>query len=48
MQQERAERHKQVQAIRKEARSINNGRSYLLPGLWACRLAAGLSQRQLA
>ena len=35
-------------AIKETAKSTNNGRSYLLKGLWACRLAAGLDQRQLA
>src|SRR5829696_3621115 len=39
MQENRAERRRQVVAIKKEARSANSGRSYLLPGLWACRLA---------
>jgi DNA-binding Xre family transcriptional regulator len=48
MLEERTERHHQVEAIKKEARSINGGRSYLLQGLWACRQAAGLTQRQLA
>ena len=48
MREEKAEQRRQVQAIEKQARSVNNGRSYLLPGLWACRLAAGLTQRQLA
>src|SRR3954447_25718810 len=45
---ERTERHRQIRAIKKEARSLNGGRSYLLQGLWACRQAAGLTQRQLA
>jgi len=45
---ERTERHRQVAAIKNEARSLNGGRSYLLQGLWACRQAAGLTQRQLA
>ncbi len=48
LEEERAERRRQVVAIKKEARSANSGRSYLLPGLWACRLSAGLTQRQLA
>jgi DNA-binding Xre family transcriptional regulator len=48
MPQEEIERHRQVRAIKKEARSLNGGRSYLLQGLWACRQAAGLTQRQLA
>ena len=29
-------------AIKETAKSTNGGRSYLLRGLWACRLAAGL------
>jgi DNA-binding Xre family transcriptional regulator len=48
MPQEGTERHRQIRAIKKEARSLNGGRSYLLQGLWACRQAAGLTQRQLA
>jgi hypothetical protein len=48
MREETPERHSQVGAIKKEARSDNGGRSYLLQGLWACRLAAGLSQKELA
>jgi DNA-binding Xre family transcriptional regulator len=48
MSEERTERHRQIRAIKKEARSLNGGRSYLLQGLWACRQAAGLTQRQLA
>ncbi len=43
-----AERSRRVAAIKRAAKSTNNGRSYLLPGLWVCRLAAGLTQRQLA
>jgi DNA-binding Xre family transcriptional regulator len=46
--QDQIERHRQVAAIKREARSLNGGRSYLLRGLWACRQAAGLTQRQLA
>jgi DNA-binding Xre family transcriptional regulator len=46
--EERTERHRQVAAIKERARSLNGGRSYLLQGLWACRLARGLTQRQLA
>ena len=48
MPEERAERRRRVAAIRRGATSANAGRSYLLRGLWACRLAAGLTQRQLA
>src|SRR4051812_14006058 len=48
MPEEGTERHRQVAAIKKEARSLNGGRSYLLQGLWACRQAAGLTQRQVA
>jgi DNA-binding Xre family transcriptional regulator len=42
------ERRSQIDAIKKGARSLNGGRSYLLQGQWACRQAAGLTQRQLA
>ncbi len=48
MNEEQAEQRRQVATIKKEARSVNSGRSYLLPGLWACRLAAGLTQRGVA
>lgn len=48
MLEETAAQHRQVMVIKKEAKSANNGRSYLLQGLWACRLAAGLTQRQVA
>ena len=48
MLEEETERQRQVAAIKKGARSLNGGRSYLLQGLWACRQAAGFTQRQLA
>jgi transcriptional regulator with XRE-family HTH domain len=48
MPEDRTERHRQIRAIKKEAKSLNGGRSYLLQGLRACRLAAGLTQRQVA
>ena len=48
MHEEKAGRRRQAMAIEQGARSANNGRSYLLLGLWACRLASGLSQRDLA
>ena len=48
MTEEMAERRRKVAMIKRGARSVNGGRSYLLPGLWACRLAAGLTQRRLA
>lgn len=41
-------RRRSVAIIKETAESANNGRSYLLKGLWACCLAAGLDQRQLA
>lgn len=37
-----------VAGVKEAAVSANGGRSYRLRGLWACRLAAGLTQRQLA
>jgi DNA-binding Xre family transcriptional regulator len=48
MHQEKAERRRQVAAIKEGAQTNNDGRSYLLPGLRACRLAAGITQRELA
>jgi DNA-binding XRE family transcriptional regulator len=48
MTDETEERRHRVAIIKETAQSANNGRSYLLKGLWACRLAAGLNQRQLA
>jgi DNA-binding Xre family transcriptional regulator len=48
MTNEKTERSRRVAAIKETAKSTNGGRSYLLKGLWACRLAAGLDQRQLA
>jgi DNA-binding Xre family transcriptional regulator len=48
MNDEMTERSRRVAAIKETAKSSNGGRSYLLKGLWACRLAAGLNQRQLA
>ena len=48
MLEEETERQRQVAAIKKGPSSLNGGRSYLLQGLWACRQAAGLTQRQVA
>jgi DNA-binding Xre family transcriptional regulator len=48
MNDEKTQRSRRVAAIKETAKSTNGGRSYLLKGLWACRLAAGLDQRQLA
>jgi DNA-binding Xre family transcriptional regulator len=48
MTDEKTERSRRVAAIKETAKTTNGGRSYLLKGLWACRLAAGLDQRQLA
>jgi DNA-binding Xre family transcriptional regulator len=48
MNDEKTERSCRVAAIKETAKSTNGGRSYLLGGLWACRLAAGLTQRELA
>ena len=45
---QKAEHRRQVESIKRGARFSAGGRGYLLPGLWACRLAAGLTQRQLA
>jgi DNA-binding Xre family transcriptional regulator len=43
----RAERRRQVAAIKRFG-SAPNSRGFPLPGLWACRAAAGLTQRDLA
>jgi DNA-binding Xre family transcriptional regulator len=48
MTDETEQRRHRVAIIKETAQSANNGRSYLLKGLWACHLAAGLDQRQLA
>ena len=48
MSDETTVRPNRVAIIKETAESANGGRSYLLKGLWACRLAAGLDQRQLA
>ena len=48
MNNEKTKRSRQVATIKETAKSTNGGRSYLLKWLWACRLAAGLDQRQLA
>jgi len=42
-----SERSKEVAAIKKQGRN-RHGRGVPLPGLWACRVAAGLTQRELA
>lgn len=34
--------------IKRSARSDQGGRGAYLPGLWACRLASGYSQQELA
>jgi len=41
------ERRRQVEAVKRLGRDAN-GRGLHLPGLWACRMAAGLTQRDLA
>ena len=41
------ERRRQVEAVKRHGRDAN-GRGLHLPGLWACRQAAGFSQRDLA
>lgn len=42
------ERRREVQVIKKIIGPDQGGRGAYLPGLWACRLAAGLTQRKLA
>jgi transcriptional regulator with XRE-family HTH domain len=48
MTDETERRRQRVAIIKENAEPANDGRSYLLKGLWACRLAAGVDQRQLA
>jgi DNA-binding Xre family transcriptional regulator len=43
----RTERSREISAIKKQVRN-RRGRGVPLPGLWACRTAAGLTQRELA
>ena len=43
----RHERRRQVEAVKRHVRDAH-GRGLHLPGLWACRQAAGFSQRDLA
>ena len=43
----RTERSREISAIKKQDRN-RRGRGVPLPGLWACRTAAGLTQRELA
>ncbi len=38
---------REIAAIKKQGRN-RQGRGAPLPGLWACRIAAGLTQRELA
>jgi len=42
-----SERSREISAIKKLGRN-RPGRGVGLPGLWACRTAAGLTQRELA
>lgn len=42
------QRKQEVQVIKKIAGPDQRGRGAYLPGLWACRLAAGLTQQELA
>jgi DNA-binding XRE family transcriptional regulator len=42
-----SERSREISAIKKQGRN-RRGRGVPLPGLWACRTAAGLTQRELA
>ena len=44
----KTERRREVQMIKKIIGPDQGGRGAYLPGLWACRLAAGLTQRELA
>ncbi len=41
-------RRQEVKEIKKSVRPDRKGRGVYLPGLWACRLAAGYTQQELA
>src|SRR5215208_7463325 len=41
------DQRRQVDAVKRLGRDTNS-RGLLIPGLWACRIAVGLSQRDLA
>src|SRR5215211_7619691 len=41
------DQRRQVDAVKRLGRAANS-RGLLIPGLWACRVAAGLTQRELA
>ncbi len=45
---EQDERRRHVEAIKRGAKSAPDGRAIYCPGLWSCRVAAGLTQRELA
>ena len=42
------QRRQEVRAIKKILGTDQRGRGAYLPGLWACRLASGYSQQELA
>jgi ribosome-binding protein aMBF1 (putative translation factor) len=42
------QRRQEVRAIKKVVEPDQKGRGVYLPGLWACRLASGYSQQELA
>jgi DNA-binding Xre family transcriptional regulator len=44
----RKQRRREVQVIKKIIGPDQGGRGAYLPGLWACRMAAGLTQRELS
>ena len=44
----KSERRREVQLIKRVIGPDQGGRGAYLPGLWACRLAAGVSQAKLA
>ena len=43
-----AERRRQIEVIKRRAHVGPDGRGVYLPGLWSARMAAGLTQRELA
>jgi DNA-binding XRE family transcriptional regulator len=47
-QEREAERRRQIQEIKKSVGRDQTARGARVPGLWACRLAVGLGQAELA
>jgi DNA-binding XRE family transcriptional regulator len=47
-QEREAERRRQIQEIKKSVERDQTARGARVPGLWACRMATGITQAELA